>query len=81
VDLGVERPSHRGALQWLDGLAMPALPRERHSQIELRIRVIGPSGKDSAKALLGRRKLFLLQVRPPIGEERVGRRRLTHRQR
>jgi hypothetical protein len=50
VDLGVERPSHRGSLQWLNGLAMTALPRQRHPQIELRIGVIGPSGEDGAKA-------------------------------
>jgi hypothetical protein len=78
VDLGIERPSCRGARQRLEGLAMPTLPRERPPQIELRIGVVGPGGEDGSKALLGRREFLLLQVRPPIGEARVGRRRLTH---
>ena len=69
----IEGARRRGIAQRRKRLGVAALPRQRTSEIEHRIGIVGPMVQHDPKRSLGLRELLHLQMLPPLREARVGR--------
>ena len=71
MSFGVERARGYRCAKRGDRIGVPALPRECHSKVERRIRILGPRVEYDAKGALGLRELLLLKRLPPMRESDV----------
>ena len=72
MGFGVERARGRRCPKRRDRFGVPALPRERHSEVERCIGVLAPRVEHESKGALSLRKLLFVKRLPSMRERGVG---------
>lgn len=77
MHLGVEGPCLRGGAQRRDRLGVASLPRERHSEVQPGIGIVGARTDHESKRALGLGEVLVLKRIPSPGEGDVACMRMT----
>jgi hypothetical protein len=72
VRLGIERAGGCGGTQGRDGVAVASLPRERETEVEQRVGIVGSLLEDAAERALRVDECLTSQMLPSVGEGSVG---------